>query len=87
MVDRLKQLHVESTSIISLKREFRSIELVLTPPLFIEVPVPRQESEQSCICVLGVLILPLSTILIFDFGIVLTAGYFLSPRQRSCKGI
>jgi len=27
----------------------------LTPPLFfIEVPVPSQESEQSCICVLGV---------------------------------
>jgi hypothetical protein len=26
----------------------------LTPPLFIEVPVPRQKSEWSCICVLGV---------------------------------
>jgi len=23
----------------------------LTPPLFIEVPVPRQETEWSCICV------------------------------------
>ena len=32
----------------------------LTPPLFIEVSVPRQESERSCICVLGVLILPVS---------------------------
>jgi hypothetical protein len=32
-------------------------------PLFIEVPVPRQESEQSCIYVLMVSMLPLSTIL------------------------
>lgn len=30
---------------------------------FIEVPAPNQESEQLNICVLGVLILPLSTIL------------------------
>ena len=29
---------------------------------FIEVPVPRQESEQSCICVLEVSILLLSAI-------------------------
>ena len=48
----------------------------LTPPLLIEVPVPRQESEPSCICVLGVSILSLSTILIFDFGIV--SYFFLS---------
>jgi hypothetical protein len=26
----------------------------LTPPLFIEVPVPCQESERSCICVRGI---------------------------------
>ena len=26
----------------------------LTPPLFIEVPVPRKKSERSCICVLEV---------------------------------
>ena len=25
----------------------------LIPPLFVEVPVPKQESERSCICVLG----------------------------------
>jgi len=47
----------------------------LTPPPFIEVSVPR-ESERSCICVLGVSILPLSTILIFGFGIVPTLRYF-----------
>ena len=38
----------------------------LTPPLFIEVPVPSPESEWSCICALGVSILPLSTILVLD---------------------
>ena len=35
----------------------------LTLPLFIEVSVPSQESEWSCICVLGVSIWPLSMIL------------------------
>ena len=49
----------------------------LTPPLFIEVPVPRLDSEWSCNYALGVPILPLSTILIFDPGIVLTVRYFL----------
>ena len=31
--------------------------------LFMEMPVPNQESQRSCICVLEVSILPLSTIL------------------------
>ena len=31
-------------------------------------PVPSQESEQSCIYVLGVLILTVSTIFLLDFG-------------------
>ena len=44
----------------------------LTPPLFIEVPVPNDESERSGICVLGISILPLSTIFILDFGNVPT---------------
>ena len=35
-------------------------------------PVPSQESERSCICVLGVSILNLSAILLFDYGIVPT---------------
>jgi len=55
----------------------------LTPPLFIEVSVPSQESEWVCITLIyaaqfpvlvralqGASILPLSTILIFYFGIV-----------------
>ena len=49
----------------------------LTTPHFIEVPVPNQESEQSCLCVLGVSILPLSEIFPLDFGIVQTMWYFL----------
>jgi hypothetical protein len=32
----------------------KSLALSLTPPLYIEVPVPNQESEWSCICVLMV---------------------------------
>jgi hypothetical protein len=38
-------------------------KLFLTPPLFIEVPVPGQESERLCICMLVVSILLLSVIL------------------------
>jgi len=38
--------------------------------------VPSQESERSCIRVLGVSILPLSTTLIFDIFIVPTVWYF-----------
>jgi len=37
----------------------------LTPPLFIEVSVPTQKSERSCM------------IFILDFGIVPTVWYFL----------
>ena len=38
---------------------FRSNKIVITLPLFIEVPVPSQESKQSCICMFGASILPL----------------------------
>ena len=48
---------------------------MLTLPLFIEVSVPSQESELSCVCVLGVSILPLSTIFLFDFGTVPTMWF------------
>jgi len=40
------------------------------------VSVPSKESERSCINVLVVSILPLSTILKFDFGIDPTVWYF-----------
>ena len=48
-----KHLH---DHIISLRVEFWTHQVNLFLPLFIEVPVPSQESEWSCICVLGVLI-------------------------------
>ena len=70
-----KHLH---DCIISTSREVWAKKTSLTLPLFIEVPVPRQENEWSCICVLGVLILPLSTILIFDFGIVTMVWYIIN---------
>ena len=38
---------------------------------------PSKDTEGSCICVLGVSILPLSTILIFYFGIVPTVWYVI----------
>ena len=40
-------------SIISLRGQAWAHETRLTSPLFIEVPAPSQESERSCICVLG----------------------------------
>jgi hypothetical protein len=50
-----------------------------------EVLAPRQESERSCICGLGVSILPLSTILIFDFRNVPTVWYVLFFIFYMCK--
>jgi hypothetical protein len=47
----------------------------LTPPLFIEVSVSSHETEQSCICVLGVSIFSLSTIFLLYVGIVPTVWY------------
>jgi len=37
--------------------------------------VPSQESEQSCICVLGISISSLSTIFRLDFGVVLIVSF------------
>jgi uncharacterized membrane protein len=48
----------------------------VTLPLFLEVPVPSQKTEQSCICVLSVSILPVSTIFLLNFGTVPTVWYF-----------
>ena len=49
----------------------------ITPPLFIEVPVPIQESERSCICVLRGI--DFTSFCDFDiwFGIVPTVWWFL----------
>jgi len=68
-----KHLH---DHIISLRGKVWAHKTSLIQPLFIIVPVPRQEREQSCICVLGVPILPTSTILPLDFGTIPTVQYF-----------
>jgi hypothetical protein len=39
--------------------------------------VCTDERERSCVCILGVLSLPLSTILIFYFEIIPTVGYYV----------
>jgi len=55
--------------IISL-REVWAHKASLTLPLFIEVSVPSQDREWPCIFVLGISILPLSTILELWYFIV-----------------
>ena len=44
--------------------------------VYIYYAVPSQGCQRSCICVLGISILPLCTILIFYFGIFPTVWYF-----------
>ena len=60
-----KHLH---DRIISLSGEVWAHKTSLTPPLFIGVPVASQESKRVCICMLGVWMLSLFTILIFDYN-------------------
>lgn len=45
--------------IISLRGEVCNLKTSIIPPLFIKVNMPSQKSEQSCICLLRVSILPL----------------------------
>jgi len=52
--------------LFSLIREVLAHETSLTPPLFLDVPVPSHETKRSFICVLGVSMLPFDTILLFD---------------------
>jgi hypothetical protein len=71
-----KHLH---DSIISLRREVWTHTTSLAPSPLIEVHEPRQAGKWTVIylCV-RISILPLSTILIFDFGIVPTVWSFVS---------
>ena len=48
---------------------------ILTPPLFIVVPVPIQKREQSCMCVLGYRFCIFLRFFLFDFGIVPSVWY------------
>jgi hypothetical protein len=54
----------------------------LTPQLFIEVPVPSQKSDRSCICVLGVSIFPFLQFLLLwkcSENVVFLFYFFLFP--------
>jgi hypothetical protein len=52
------------------------VKLALTPPHFIEVPVPTQESELSCICVLGVTLYLFLRLFLLGIRNVSTVWYF-----------
>jgi hypothetical protein len=67
--------HVQDRT-TSLRGRFGAHTISLTPPLFIEVHAPRQDSAPSYICVLGASILPLSTILRLTFGTIPTVWWF-----------
>jgi len=56
---------------------FKYIQIGLTRKLFIDVPVPSQDSERSCTYVLGISILPVSTIFRLYFGTILIVLCFL----------
>jgi hypothetical protein len=60
-----------SHNLVYNKRPHLSVNHLMTPPPFIEVPVSSQQSEWSYICVVGLFIL------IFDLDIVPTVWYFL----------
>ena len=56
-------------------------------PLFIEMSVSIQKSQQSCICVLGVSILLLSTIFLLELGYVhiVQCGIFFTFFSFYCS--
>ena len=55
----------------------RAHKTSVTSPLVIEAPVPSQEIEWSCICMLWLSTLSLSMIFLLEFGPVQTEWYFL----------
>ena len=59
----------------------------LTPSLFTEVPVLSLESERSCICVLGISNLPISTIFLLNFwnfshSVILFFFHFITGCEK-----
>ena len=59
----------------------------LTPSLFTEVPVLSQESEWSCICVLGISHFPISTIFLLNFwnffdDVILFFHFIIGSEKR-----
>ena len=68
-------MHLHDSS-ISPRETVWARKTSLTPPLFIDVSVPSQESKQSCICVLCVSILSISAIFLKNVGNVPAVWYF-----------
>ena len=62
--------------IISLREEISAHKARLRPPIFIEGTVISEESERSCISMLGGIDFTFPMILIFDFEIGSTVSYF-----------
>jgi hypothetical protein len=51
--------------------------IMITQTILISnMPVQIRESERSCISVIGITVLPLSTVFRLDFGTVPTFGFF-----------
>ena len=61
LIQIISILSFANVFIIKCMKQFRSHKASLTPPLRIEVPVPSQESQPSCIHVLGLSVLSHST--------------------------
>ena len=66
----------------SLRRGARAHKTSVVLLHFITVPLPSQESERSCIYVLGVSIFLLSTIFLLDFETVPTVWYIVMSCLR-----
>jgi len=84
--------HLHDHIIVLRPEVFWVHKTILTLLLFTEVHVLRLESERSCICVSGVSISPISTILIFCFEIVPTVWYFIvfhfiTDRHQQAVGL
>jgi hypothetical protein len=62
--------------IVSLRGQVWVHKTSLTPTFVTEVSVPSKKREHSCICELGVSILPFSAIFLLDIGTVVTVWYF-----------
>jgi hypothetical protein len=90
LYSHVEHIHVH-VHIITLRGEVWIHKTSLTPPLFIEVSVPRDESERSCICVLGVSILLLFLrffsigFLNCSFGVVFFVFHFIEIKQLASK--
>ena len=78
MLNHLEKIYWETNTdrIISLRKGVLAYKTRLSLPLVIEVPVPGQESEWSCIDVVRTLLFTLSTMLLLYFGTFPTVWYF-----------